>query len=354
MPPMMKWAKAGLLALATGCAAGGGSPAAEFAQQGLTDADGCFVPVAICDAAPPSYGPTERWRNFWSTRFTRLQGAPRHRGRDLLLREGEPQWIIGKFAYGPADKDLTDEDVDIYVSRHCSGWEKLATVTTTRNNTGHPTVERIEDDGGRVYFRIPDELALPPGFHRVHFVVKGDHSSADSFIQVVGEDTPFLVSDVDGTLTEGELAEVGHVLLGRDVGAQPYAAEALWAAADAGYQIFYLTARPDWLTSRTHAWLREQGFPQGLVHTTLGGTGANGDAAILFKTTELSEIDARSGWLEFAVGNTDTDAAAYENVGIAPDQRFLYQLDGDLSGGTYVESYAELGAYLQTLPPVCR
>ncbi len=76
-------------------------------------------------------GPKVAWNSALTPILVTSQGAPQHRGRDLFLRVGDPQWVLGKFAYGLADKDLKGEDV--YLLRNCTGSsEHLGTATTTR------------------------------------------------------------------------------------------------------------------------------------------------------------------------------------------------------------------------------
>ncbi len=314
-----------------------------------------LCPPSSCDAPPPTYEPEAEWRHSIASPITTSQGSARHRGRDLILPADAPQWAIGKFAYGFADDDLEDEDVDVYLLRGCGAeWERLGTATTTDDgDEPHPTTERVEDDGGRVYFRIPDEQRLGPGRHRIHFVVRGDHTSADMFIEVLEGGERFVVSDVDGTLTESETAEWSTVFSGPSPAVNPGAPEALAALAERGYRILYLTARPDWLTTRTHEWVRERGLPPGLVHTTLGGTGALGGAAAAFKSEELSELAARLGEPPYVgIGNKASDAEAYGNVGIDPDRRFLYRLDEAFTG-VDVEDYLALVPVFEAYPHAC-
>ncbi|MEZ4394867.1 MAG: phosphatidylinositol transfer protein, partial [Polyangiales bacterium] len=110
--------------------------------------------------------------------------------------------------------------------------------------------------------------------------------------------------------------------------------------------------RPEWLEATTHTWLRDNGFPRGIVHTTLGLTGALGGAALTFKTDEMAALRARFGVApEIGIGNTDSDAAAYAGQGVR--SRFLYRFSGDLMGGTLVEDYNALAASLRGLPALC-
>jgi len=280
-------------------------------------------------------------------------GAARHRGRDLILREGDPQWALAKFAYGLADDDLKDEDVAVYLLRGCgTTWEELGVVATTQEGV-HATVEGVEDTGGRVYLEIPAAQRLGPGRHRVHFVVRGDHTTADQIIEVLPADARFVVTDVDGTQTESETAEWGAVLTGADPAHNPSGPELMTAYARRGYHVLYLTARPEWLEPRTHEWLLAHGYPQGIVHTTLGLTGATGAPAIEFKQGELEALLARfPGALDDAIGNTDSDTAAYHNVGVPPDRSFLYQYDPG-ADGTRVDDYATLIPMVEERPALC-
>lgn len=311
----------------------------------------CPLPPA-CDAPLPPLGPTSAWRHSVTTPITVALGAPRHRGRDLYLRESDPQWALAKFSYGLADDDIQDEDVDVYLDRGCSGaWETLGLATTT-NDGDHETIEGVEDTGGRVYFEIPAAVRLGPGRHRVLFVVRGDHSTAEQLIDVVPASTRFVVTDVDGTQTESETAEWASLLTGSGPASQPHGAEALETFARRGYRLLYLTARPEWLEPRTHAWLDEQGYPPGLVHTTLGGTGATGAPAEMFKTDELSALQARfPGGVAYGIGNTETDAAAYVSAGLPPERIVSYRFDG--AGATRMDDYAELVTIASALPALC-
>ena len=317
---------------------------------------GC-APAACERGSLPDIGTVSDWRHPIATGFVTLQGGQRHRGRDLYLREGDDAWALAKFAYGAFDDDLVDEDVDIWLLRDCADartgdddWELLGTATTT-DDGDHDPVEGVEDSGGWVYFPIPKTASLGLGRHLVLFVVRGDHSLAEQRIEVLPADAKFVVSDVDGTQTESEMAEFTAVFLGTDPAAQPHGAEALWAFAARGYHIFYLTARPEWLTTRTHEWLLDHGYPPGLVHTTMTFTGSFGNAAIDFKSGELAVVDGRfADGVRYAIGNTDTDEAGFQNAGVP--NTYLYQFD-PTSWGTRIDDYATLVPIAQAAPDVC-
>lgn len=337
---------------------GSGSTGSSAGPAGTTGSGGVpgawCQPVPACDAPPPDPGAEADWRHSIESPIVVFSGSANHRGRDLFLNQGDDQWIIGKFAYGLADKDLKDEDVDIYLLRDCgASWEKLGTATTTEENE-HATVEGVDDGGGRVYFQIPASSALGPGRHRVHLVVKGDLSTTDLFIEVVPPGTPVFVSDVDGTLTSSETAEFTKLLTGDLPDVHVDAAEAMKRLVQKGYHPLYLTARPEWLVGRTREFLDTYGFPPGIVHTTLTLTGHTGASAGVFKTNELAQLALKKMVPAFGFGNTDSDADAYDNAHIEPKElRFFYQFDDLLHSGSRIESYTELLGAFDALPTLC-
>ncbi|MFT3775984.1 MAG: phosphatidylinositol transfer protein [Minicystis sp.] len=337
---------------------GGESSSSTSSSSGTGGAGGVpgawCAPIPACDTAPPDPGPAQPWTHDIASPIIVATGDPNHRGRDLYLNPGDPQWIIAKFAYGLADKDLKDEKVDIYLLRDCgSAWEKLGTAVTTQEDA-HASVEGVDDSGGRVYFQIPPDKALAPGRHRAHLVVQGDLSSTDVFIEVVPPHAPMFVTDVDGTLTDSENAEFGALLTGSLPGVHPDAAKAFGILVSKGYHPMYVTARPEWLVQRTRELLDTNAFPPGVVHTTLGLTGATGSAAATYKTDEMALLATKGLLPAWAFGNTATDAEAYENGMIMPvDHRIFYQFDDTMFGGRRIESYTDLLAEVSALPSLC-
>lgn len=331
-----------------------GGPGASGDPSGDEPGLPACAPSPACDGASgPSLGATRSWKNL-TTHLVVAAGDANHRGRDQIVAVGDPQWIIGKFAYGLIDKDLKGEEVDVYVERGCAGqWEKLGTATTTAEGA-HPSVEGVEDNGGRVYFRIPDDKLLAPGRHRVRLVVAGDHSFADLTMDIVPKGSPVFVSDVDGTLTESENAEYPALLTGSLPNAHPNAPEALAELVKKGYRPVYLTARPEWLTNRTREFLAARGFPPGTIHTTTGLTGALGSAATTFKAGELALLAQKGLEIAWAFGNKDSDAAAYEAAKIDPKDHRVFLRMSDPNGGRRIEAYSELLPVLQAEAPVCQ
>jgi hypothetical protein len=391
-------------ATVTACAGtgdGGESSTADLTEENLCpaapDADLqalAKIPAvaATCADVPlPDFGPVGSFTHYWPWLISYTPSI--HRGRDAFYVVGEPQWALGKFSYG-AEFDMTDEAVDVWVLRGCSGtWEKLGTTRTT-DVKQHETVEGVEDDGARVYFRIPDDKKLPVGRHRIRMVVQGDHTAAEQFVEVLPKGTSLLVSDVDGTLTErlpGDLSMVcdeesdfpalWRALIG-DV-AQPKlhegASQAYQALVGDGYRPMYLTARPEFLVDHTRSFLREKNrqdgrgdLPQGIVHTTLTLTGAFNAAAEAFKKTELARLEAKGLKIRFGFGNRPSDVATYDASGV-PFRFFFENLDtvwrtctavGNVAevpkpypkfvaGDFRIKDYADVKAAVAAVTPVC-
>lgn len=302
--------------------------------------------VPTCGAPLPDVGAKRGWRHSVASPVIVNTGFANHRGRDLFLEENADQWVIAKFAYGVTDKDLKDEEVDVWLLRDCAGisaadWELLGTSITTEENA-HASVERVDDSGGRVYFQIPTAKRLGPGRHRVHLVVAGDHSATDLYIEVLPHGQKLVVTDVDGTLTTAENEEFTALLTGNLPGVNPSAPEALRAIVSRGYRPFYLTARPEFLVGRTREFLDVYGFPPGIVHTTTTLTGATGSAAVGYKSGELSDVYQKGFTVLFAIGNTASDAEAFAGAGVADGQRLAYQFTDSSFGCTRFDDYATL------------
>jgi hypothetical protein len=337
---------------AFGGSGGSGAGGTGAAGTGGSGGAAVCVPMPACNGALPNVGPKRSWKHLTSAAIA-ATGFANHRGRDLLLTPSSEQWLIGKFAYGVIDKDLKDEEVDVWLDRDCGGgWEKLGTALTTQENQ-HPMVEGVSDSGGRVYFRIPSEKQLGMGRHRARLVVAGDLSVADVVIEVLPPGVRFFVTDVDGTLTATETEEYGALLTASVSEARPDAAGALTMLAQKGYRPFYITARPEFLVGRTREFVQVHGFPFGLVHTTTA-LGATGSAAVAFKKAELDEAIGRGALVDWAFGNTASDADAYFLAGVQPnDHRIFIQYTDSANSGRRIESYGELLAEISALPAVC-
>jgi phosphatidate phosphatase PAH1 len=231
------------------------------------------------------------------------QMAPRHRGVDLIALETDPvQTFGGKLAYGPSDKDLQDEAVDIFACVE-KQWSLLGTTKTNGD--------------GRFTLALEGAQRLPAGLRDLYLHVPGDRTGARflAYVAKVGETV--VVTDIDGTITASEDAVWDTVLRGRDIPHQPSAPEVL---AGANRIVVYVTARGDQLTQLTRDWLATHGFPKGPLRLAAGLVTLPGSRTIELKTRTLKELGVL---IHAGIGNRATDIAAYTNAGLTPDRIFI-------------------------------
>lgn len=334
----------------------------------LVGANGCArtpaptFPVGLGEPPPPGACPlrpacngqlpdgTRSAFRHLRSRAASAIGPANHRGRDQIVKEGDHAVAQAKFAYGPSDKDLEGEDVEIYLQTGCAGsFARVATEIAGGEQTQPPKPGMI-DGGGRVFF---DLGVLPVGRHRVAFVVKGDGSRTDARIDVLPASARVVVTDVDGTQTTEEYEEVWSVLAGTMPNAQPGGARLLNALAYKGYVPFYLTARPEFLTGRTREFLALKGYPPGPVHTTTTLSGALRAAAAAFKTAELGALRGGGFSPSFLLGNRPSDAAAFTAERQTNEACWLLRVTDALHGCRRVESWEDVVKEVDDLPQSC-
>jgi hypothetical protein len=284
-----------------------------------------------CDAPFPDL-PTARWTHRWLTPITTAQGAPNHRVRDLILAPGESSRLRGRFTYGIADKDLEDEEVELWVQT-CPDWESWGTYTT--------------DDDGIVWADVSGKLA--PGDYRVRFFVRGDGSTADGVIAVWRAGMQVVITDVDGTLTTSDWQAIQDVAFGPDAEMYEDADTVMQAWEAKGYRIVYLTGRPQYINRYTRNWLAGHAFPRGPIHLTEQALDVIPTDAFVrsFKAEFLDDLRNRVGvvWRP-AYGNATTDIGAYDDDGIPKADTYIIGTHAGEDGTQAVSSYT---AHLPTL-----
>jgi hypothetical protein len=338
--------------VATGGVGGTGALGGNAGSGGAAGSGNGCAPLPTCDGPLPNVGPKRDWKSITSS-ITAATGFANHRGRDLILLPTADQWILGKFAYGIIDKDIHGEEVDVWLERDCAGnWEKLGTELTT-NDGDHATVEGVDDTGGRIYHQLSATKKLGIGRHRALLVVAGDLTTTEVLIDVVPAGTSYFLSDIDGTLTTAETEEYSALLTASVSGTHPDAPAALQLLAQKKYRPLYLTARPEFLVGRTREFVTTHGFPKGIVRTTLA-LGATGTAATSFKQNAINALTQKGFVVDFAFGNTVSDADAYFLSNIQPnDHRIFFQYTDSAHNSRRIESYGELLGDFGALAPVC-
>lgn len=285
------------------------------------------VNPSICRGLPVARSTEFRHRR--SKLLARL-GSPRHRGIDLIAMEGdENQTLGGKLAYTKANKDLEDEDVEIFACRGRT-WRSLGTART--------------NDDGRFELVLAGARRLPAGMTELHARVLGDGSSISFLGFVAAKGESVVVTDIDGTITASEKAMWRTVVLGSDIGHQPSAPQAL---ARSGRTVIYLSARGDQYTEVTRRWLRAHGFPVGPIRLASSFATIPGKRTVAFKTRALRSLRVP---IAAGVGNRASDIAAYQNAGLTANRIFINlpeftnEVRNDLSAGkaTAFDDYRDL------------
>jgi len=264
------------------------------------------IPDVRCSGMPSA--PAGEFRHVASEVVAEL-GDPRHRGLDLIASaSAATQTVEGWLSYSVADKALEDEDVDLYACR-ASAWEKLGTARS--------------DGEGHFALALADAHRLPIGMRDLYASVVGDRSGVAFLAFVAPDDSPIVVSDVDGTLTASENAFVETIANGEQPAEQAGASAAFREAADRGYQLVYVTARGNQFTEATRQWLADHGFPRGPLRLATSFVTLPGGDTIDFKTNAIADIVAAGMQLAMGVGNRASDITAYGNVGLAGSQIFI-------------------------------
>lgn len=269
----------------------------------------------------------EAWRHSRST-FVAGLGEPRHRLSDVMVVRGSATAIVGKFAYGPLDKDLEAEAVELFgqVPGACT-WRSMGRRVTEQHGVARPTDATKLDDGEAVW--QVDTRAWPVGAYPVRAVVLGDLTEVEGWIYVVPEGAHLVVSDIDGTLCEEaqDAAGMASTLMAGVEALRRFegALETIGQWVKRGYLPVYLTGRPGALKPATIRWLTKQGFPKGPVVVAR----TSGD--VIPSRTGVQAFKARTirGWLEVglvvhaAYGNAKTDIGAYAEAGLCAARTFI-------------------------------
>lgn len=264
-------------------------------------------------------------------------GSHNHRGIDLIASEDDPQQVIaGKLGHGKHDKDLEDEDAEVFACVDAA-WRSLG-------------VARTNDDG-RFELAVPQRLST--GMRDLYVASLGDGSGSYFVGYVAPRGTGVVVSDVDGTLSWSENSIIKQVVKrSHDIKHRPHAPEALAALP---YPIVYTTARGDVFVNLTRTWLVKHGFPRGLLRLARGAFAKPGKSAIEYKTATLKGLSVP---IVAGIGNRKSDITAYTNVGVDGKRIFIHlpayeeEVRADLDAGRAigVPDYRELPKLMPTVP----
>ena len=229
-----------------------------------------------------------------------------HMVHDVITAENKPAEIVAKFDYGKViHKDLENENVQFfYLSQDDNNWHYLG--------------QSVTDSDGKAKVTLP---MLPAGQYRVFAGVPADGSGSEGFVTVIQPGTQAVLFDIDGTLTQSDLEQIGDYT-GIDLATPKIGAyELVTHYLDLGYQPIYLTARVYWYTKGTRRWLNWMGLPEGFLRTSL-----DNNTSLLrtaqFKIDEIKKLEAQGLNIIRAYGNAKTDAEAFIGAGLTSKNSF--------------------------------
>ncbi|KAI6074477.1 Membrane-associated phosphatidylinositol transfer protein 3 [Aix galericulata] len=191
--------------------------------------------------------PREKWLRK-RTHVKLRNVTANHRANDIIAVEDGPQVLVGRFMYGPLDMvALTGEKVDIFIMTEPSSgrWVYFDT--------------EISNSSGRISYSIPKQKRLGVGVYPIKMVVRGDQSSATSYLTVLPRGMECVVFSIDGSFA----ASVS--IMGSDPKVRAGAVDVVRHWQDLGYLIIYITGRPDMQKQRVVSWLSQHNFPQGMI-----------------------------------------------------------------------------------------
>ncbi|XP_052422587.1 membrane-associated phosphatidylinositol transfer protein 2 isoform X3 [Carassius gibelio] len=225
-----------------------------------------------------------------------------HRVNDAVFTEDGNQVVTGRFMYGPLDMvTLTGEKVDIHIMTQPPSGEWVYFSTELTNSSG------------RVFYTIPENRRLSIGVYPVKMVVRGDHTSADSYLTVLPRSTEFVVFSIDGSFA----ASVS--IMGSDPKVRAGAVDVVRHWQDLGYLIVYVTGRPDMQKQRVVAWLSQHNFPHGIVSFCDGLV----HDPLRHKANFLKSLITEAHMKIFAAYGSTKDISVYTSLGLPPSQIYI-------------------------------
>ncbi|XP_051973354.1 membrane-associated phosphatidylinositol transfer protein 2-like isoform X2 [Xyrauchen texanus] len=225
-----------------------------------------------------------------------------HRVNDAVFSEDGSQVVAGRFMYGPLDMvTLTGEKVDIHIMTQPPSGEWVYFDTELTNSSG------------RISYVIPENKRLGIGVYPVKMVVRGDHTSADSYLTVLPRGTEFVVFSIDGSFA----ASVS--IMGSDPKVRAGAVDVVRHWQDLGYLIVYVTGRPDMQKQRVVAWLSQHNFPHGIVSFCDGLV----HDPLRHKANFLKCLITEAHMKIFAAYGSTKDISVYTSLGLPPSQIYI-------------------------------
>jgi len=244
--------------------------------------------------------PLEKWIKKRTSVKIR-NGAANHRGNDVIVTEGCPQVLVGRFSYGPLDMSaLTGEKVDVHIMKEPPGeWTYIST--------------QLTDKHGKISFVVPREHSMSFGIYPVRMLVRGDHTMLHLSLAVVPLNTETVVFSIDGSFA----ASVS--VTGKDPKVTAGAVDVVRHWQELGYLIVYVTGRPDMQLLRVVSWLSQHNFPHGLVSFADGFS----TDPLRHKAEYLKGLINDQRLIIHKAYGSAKDITVYSSLGLSPDDIFV-------------------------------
>uniref|UniRef100_A0A670YSF1 Membrane-associated phosphatidylinositol transfer protein 3 n=1 Tax=Pseudonaja textilis TaxID=8673 RepID=A0A670YSF1_PSETE len=245
--------------------------------------------------------PREKWLRK-RTQVKLRNVTSNHRSNDVIVAEDGPQLLVGRFMYGPLDMvALTGEKVDIFIITEPSSgrWVYLDT--------------EITNSSGRISYSVPKDKRLAVGVYPIKMVVRGDQSSAISYLTVLPRGMECVVFSIDGSFA----ASVS--IMGSDPKVRAGAVDVVRHWQDLGYLIIYITGRPDMQKQRVVSWLSQHNFPQGMIFFSDGLV----HDPLRQKTIFLRNLVQECHIKICAAYGSMKDISVYNVLGLSPSQIYI-------------------------------
>ncbi|XP_061460783.1 membrane-associated phosphatidylinositol transfer protein 3 isoform X2 [Rhineura floridana] len=279
--------------------------------------------------------PREKWLRK-RTQVKLRNVTSNHRSNDVIAAEDGPQSLVGRFMYGPLDMvALTGEKVDIFiVTEPSSGrWVYFDT--------------EITNSSGRILYNVPKEKRLAVGVFPIKMVVRGDQSSAISYLTVLPRGMECVVFSIDGSFA----ASVS--IMGSDPKVRAGAVDVVRHWQDLGYLIIYITGRPDMQKQRVVSWLSQHNFPQGMIFFSDGLVHDPLRQKTIFLRNLMQECHIKI----CAAYGSMKDISVYSVLGLSPSQIYIvgrpakkYQAQCQFLSEGYAAHLASLEFSLRSRP----
>jgi cardiolipin synthase A/B len=220
-------------------------------------------------------------------------------GLDALTTPGKPVALRAKLTTSSVlRRSLKDEVVHIE--------ESGATHWTRTDRTGFAAVTVTPRQAGTTEFRAT--------------LARDSATTATGRLFVIDGAREVVVVDIDKTISD--MPEWRVPFQGDKAPAFPGAADVIRDLARTR-QILYLTARDDRYDRQTRAFLSRNGFPDGpIIYNDIGFASAEEREQFRpskhgeYKLRQLEALKARGVRVSLGIGNTETDAYAYEKAGL--------------------------------------